>query len=154
MTKNYPSKLLELIQYGQLEEAQELLTQGTDINAGILGFRPIYSAIHSDDPKVLQFVVDHGADVNIDQGTPLLEVLDYCIDSMIQGERRTPYPEAIKMLKTLLNNGADPFLKNAEGHRPIDVLIEYSDGWQRRLDEYIELFEPYIPDLKNQLKGE
>ncbi|MFD2567526.1 hypothetical protein [Pseudotenacibaculum haliotis] len=151
MTKNYPSKLLELLQYGLIDEAQELLSQGTDINAGILGFRPIYAAIHSDDPNVLQFVVDNGADVNIDEGTPLLEILDYCIDGMIQAERIEPYPEALRMLQILLDNGADPFLKNVEGHRPIDVLTEYAASKERTLSRLINLFESYIPNLRDLL---
>ena len=42
---------------------------------------------------------------------------------MIQNNLDSPYPEAMKMLKILLENGADLELKDNNGERPIDVLI-------------------------------
>ncbi len=60
-------------------------------------------------------------------------------------------PEALTMLQILLDTGADPFLKNAEGHRPIYVLTEYAASKERTLSRLINLFEPYIPNLRDLL---
>ena len=88
-----------------LKSAKVLLDAGADINRkNSIGIYPIISAINSNHPSTLEFAIMNGADVNIDHGRPLLEVIDCCIDGMIQNNLDKPYLESLKMLKILLNN--------------------------------------------------
>ena len=129
-----------------------MIQNGKNINRKYgVGIRPISSAINSDDPKTLKFVIKHGADVNIDFGAPLHETIDYCIDGMIQNNRKEPYPESIEMLKILLNNGADIELKNEIGERPIDVITAYAHNAES-LDRLKSFFRHLIPNIDELIK--
>ncbi|WP_299125106.1 hypothetical protein [uncultured Winogradskyella sp.] len=131
-----------------IEGAHKLLQEGADINAKYgIGITPISSAINSDNPSTLQFVIDQGANVNIDYGAPLSETIDYCIDGMIQNNLDSPYPEALKMLKILLENGADIELKDDNGERPIDVLLAYAQDDFEWLEKLKSFFRPLIPNI-------
>lgn len=133
--------------------ALKLLVEGADINTKYgVGITPISSAINSDNPSTLKFVIDQGADVNIDQGAPLSETIDYCIDGMIQNNRDTPYPEALEMLEILLKNGADLELKDDNGERPIDVLTAYAQDDSEWLEQLKSFFRPFIPKIDELIK--
>ena len=112
--------------------------------------RPIISAINADAPKTLEFVIEHGADVNFDQGGPLYEAIDCCIDGMIQNNRKKPYTQSLEMVNILLNNGADIESKNANGERPIDVTCSYAQNSDshNRLKSF---FRPLIPNIDELL---
>lgn len=128
--------------------ALKILLKGADINAKYgIGIRPISSAINSDNPLMLKFVIDHGADVNIDHGAPLSETIDLCIDGMIQNNLDAPYTEALKMLKILLENGADLGLKDDNGKRPIDTLTAYAQDDFERLERLKSFLRPLIPNI-------
>lgn len=130
-----------------LANALTLIQNGADINGkDEVGVRPISSAVNSDDPKTLEFVITHGADVNIDFGEPLCEMIDYCMDGMIQNNRTEPYPESLEMLKILLDNGADIALKNENGKRPIDVIIAYAQN-KESLNWLKSFFRHLIPNI-------
>jgi ankyrin repeat protein len=130
----------------EIKSALKLLNNGTDINAEY-GSRPISAAINSDNPETLKFVIEHGADVNIDNGAPLHELIDYCIDGMIQNNKTKPYPEAMEMLSILLNNGANLELVNENGERPIDVISVYADGDKKTLFRLKSFFKSLIPHI-------
>jgi len=128
--------------------ALKLLDDGADINLKYgTGITPISSAINSDNPSTLEFVIKHGADVNIDNGAAISETIDYCIDGMIQNNLDKSYPEAMEMLKILLENGADIELKNENGERPIDVITAYAQDDLEWLEQLKSFFRPLIPKI-------
>jgi ankyrin repeat protein len=128
------------------------LNLGANINAKYgSGIYPIDAAINSDNPKILEFVIKNGADLNIESGLPLMAALDYCMDGMIQNNIDRPYPEALEMVKILLENGADIAIKDLNGNRPIDVLKAY-DPNPEKLNQLIELFRPVIKNIDDLLK--
>ncbi|WP_421750271.1 hypothetical protein [Croceimicrobium sp.] len=54
-----------------LSGALILIQAGADINGkNDRGIRPIYSALNSENPKNLKFLIEQGADINIDFGAP------------------------------------------------------------------------------------
>ncbi|MCX2746164.1 hypothetical protein OO013_19955 [Mangrovivirga sp. M17] len=135
------------IHQGNLDQASRLILNGADINEKYdFEVRPIIAAINSDKLEVLQFVIDQGADVNIDMGEPTRIMIDYIIDSMIQSERYHPYPEDLEKLNLLINNGANIKLKDNSGNRPIDVLKLYGTT-DEALTKLKSIFRPIIPDI-------
>ncbi len=101
--------LCSYLHQSKLEEALHFIQNGVDINERQdFEVLPIIAAINSDDPKTLDFVIKHGANLNIENGHPLTEVIDLIIDSMVQEGRLEPFPETMDMLEILLRNGANP----------------------------------------------
>lgn len=134
------------------KEALKLIKEGHGINERYgVGIRPIISAINSDNPESLKFVIEHGANVNIDNGNPLREAIDYSIDGMIQNNRSKPYPEALQMLEILLNNGADLEIENNEGKNPLDVIVRYSHN-EESFERLKSFFRNLIPQIDKMIK--
>ena len=145
-------ELTNYIFKSDLRNAKSLLNSGADINIQYgSGVYPIDAAINSDNPKTLEFVIDNGADINIDCGLPLSTALDYCMDGMIQDNMPKPYPAALEMVKILLDNGADILIRDLNGNRPIDVLKSYAPKAEK-LSELKEFFRPVIKDIDELLK--
>lgn len=109
----------------------------------------ISNALNSDEPELLQHVIEEGADVNEDIGngwTPLHEAFDYAIDGMIQNSKEEPYPEILEMIKILIVNGADLSRKNFDDKTPLDSLNTYSasiDGF----NAFKKMFREIIPSI-------
>ncbi len=106
---------------------------------------PIISAINSDNPDVLQFIIDNGGDVNINFGQPLREMIDYCIDAIIQNGLNDFSQEHKVMLKILLDNNANLLIKNEEGKIPTDIIKDYAYG--ETLNFIVKLFHDFIPEI-------
>ena len=90
--------------------------------------------------------------MNVDHGSPLFEIIDYCIDGMIQNNRAEPYRESLQMLDLLLQNGADVELKNERGERPIDRITRYASD-EKSFELLKSFFRPYIPEIDTLLKN-
>ncbi|UII20919.1 hypothetical protein [Fulvivirga ligni] len=139
------------IHQGNLDEANRLILMGADINVKYdYDTRPIIAAINSDKTEVLQFVIDQGADVNIDMGNPTRLMFDYVIDGMIQSERDQPYPEDIEKLKLLIDNGANINLMDNTGKRPIDIIKIYGTT-EESLKKLKSFFRPIIPEIDDYI---
>ena len=144
----------ELIHYlfnSDLENAEKLIKSGIDINTKkSSGIYPIDAAINSDNPKVLEFIIRNGADVNIEYGLPLSIAIDYCMDGMIQNDIEKPYPEAIEMINILIQNGAQIDIKNRNGKTPIDVLKSYASQ-KDKLEILKNIFRGVIKNIDDYL---
>ena len=145
-------QLSDYIFKSDLITAKSLLDAGADINSKYgSGVYPIDAAINSDNPKNLKFVINHGADVNIEYGLPLSTALDYSMDGLIQDDRRKPYPETLEMITILIDHGADLSIKDLNGNRPIDILKAYAPK-PKKLRELKEIFRPVINNIDELLK--
>ena len=146
------NNLSQYIFNSNISKATELLKNGADINAkyGEIEIKPIISAINSDNPATLEFVIKNGADVNIDNGNPLHEIIDYCFDGMSQEKRESPFPEHLKMVEILLKNGANLEILNSDGRRPIDVIKTYSPD-EKTLAQNKCFFKHLIPNIDTLL---
>lgn len=134
------------------EKVAELIKEGVDVNGKYgIGVRPIISAINSDNPKMLSYIIAQGADVNIDNGLPLYETIDICIDGMIQDNRREPHQGYLEMIKILLRNGAKLELKNERAERGIDLIVQYAYS-EKSFDRLKSYFRPLIPEIDALIK--
>lgn len=106
-------------------------------------------AMGKDDPEMVKLLIEAGADPNIDLGqgwTPLHNAIEACIDTMIQNNRDSFFPELLEMVKVLVENGADFNKKNADGKKPLDFINSYS-GFKENFDSLKTLFKPAIPNI-------
>ncbi len=134
------------------EKVAKLIQEGVDVNGKYgIGIRPIIAAINSDNPKMLSYIIAKGADVNIDNGLPLYETIDICIDGMIQDNRSEPHQVYLEMIKILLMNGAKLELKNERAERAIDLIVQYAYS-EKSFDRLKSYFRPLIPEIDALIK--
>jgi len=146
--------LCDIIYEGNLERAKELINLGYDINGkyGEMKFYPIYSAMNSIDPVLaLKFVIDNGADVNIEYGLPLSIAFGSLIDGMTQNNRTEPFEEDIEMIKILIKKGANLTIKDKNGLTPFSSISDYSVS-EKRFYELRDIFVKIIPDFDKYLQ--
>eukprot|EP00899_Mesostigma_viride_P004290 jgi/Mesvir1/13862/Mv16004-RA.1 len=83
---------------------------------------------------MVQFLLAHGADVHAANpgasSTPLhLAVIPFSDRSLVQtlfgGPKREPLPGQMETVRILLENGADPTARNANGKTPFDLAVEH-----------------------------
>ncbi len=136
------------------EKVYELIQEeGVDINEkNGADVKPIIAAINSDNPEMLSYIIAKGAEVNIDNGLPLYETIDYCIDAMIQDKRNEPYPEHLEMIKILLATGAQLDLKNERKERAIDLIVQYAYS-EKSFNRLKSFFRPLIPEIDALVEG-
>ena len=134
------------------EKVAKLIQEGADVNGkDRIGVRPIISAVNSGNSKMLRYIIAHEADVNIDNGLPLYETIDICIDGMIQDNRSEPHQVYLEMIKILLMNGAKLELKNERGERGIDLIVQYAYS-EKSFDRLKSFFRPLIPEIDVLIK--
>lgn len=115
------------------------------------GIYPVQIAMSHDDPDMVKLVIDTGADPNINLGqgwTPLHEAIDYAIDGMIQKNREAPYPEALEIIKILIESGADLHKKNQEGKTLLDSLNTYA-ATMEGFNALKNMFRSVIPSIND-----
>ena len=140
-------QLNDHIKETNFDKALELLEIGIDINEKYgIGIRPIIAAINSGNPKIVDFVVNYGANVNIDEGNPLNVAIDIAIDGMIQDEKSCPSKESMEIIKILIEHKADLELRDSNGKRPIDMITAYSQN-ESQLNLLKSFFRPIIPNV-------
>ena len=144
-------ELTDYLFNSDLKNAEKLIKSGIDINTKYnSGIYPIDAAINSDNPKVLEFIIQNGANVNIECGLPLSLAFDYCMDGMIQNDIQKPYPEAMEMVNILIQNGAQIDIKNKNGKTPIDVLKSYASQ-KDKLEILKNIFREVIKNIDDYL---
>jgi ankyrin repeat protein len=146
--------LNECLFNGAIETAKQFLENGADINArGENGRYPISSAIASENPIVLNFVISNGADVNINLGngwTPLHEAFDAAVDGMVQNNEDRPSKETIEIISLLIKSGADIERRDFSGKTPLDALNTYSNT-KERFNFFKSVFRDIIPSVDDKI---
>ncbi|ORX62777.1 ankyrin [Hesseltinella vesiculosa] len=98
---------------GQLERIKVLLEEGVDPNGkDEFGYTPIHAAVSYAQKEVLECLLSHGGDINVedaDKDTPLY----VC--------------ETVEMAKFMLEHGANPEHKNDEDISPAQAA--FNEGW-------------------------
>jgi ankyrin repeat protein len=134
------------IEYGDLRKVQELVSRGqADVNmTDWQSNRPLHLAVSSKHMDIVQYLVLHGAYVNVknDRGeTPLhlsinapLNICQYLVmrDANLNEKNKrglTALHLASKNMEVdhvryLLNHGADPTLQDDAGRLPIDFVMD------------------------------
>jgi ankyrin repeat protein len=117
-----------LVFSGKLEKVQELIDSGVNLDQiGSNGLTPLIMAIEGDQPKILELLLEKGANPNkpskLDGFTPLHWAVDYAIDGMVQNDRSAPYPEPLECIRILLKYGADIKIKDYSGKTVLDFPI-------------------------------
>lgn len=72
---------------------------------------------------------------------------DRAIDGMNQDNRRTPYPEIIKIMKLLKKHGASLDNKDSSGLKPLDIINEYSYN-REGFNTLLTLFKPVYRNIE------
>ena len=107
----------------QRKEIESLLKSGADIHeTDKNGVTPLHLAVRFRSPAAVWALVQHGARVNQackrSGGTPLHRAVTWSGAPATAGKRK----EALQIIKILLRAGADPWLVNKSGKKPIDYV--------------------------------
>lgn len=124
--------------YGEVELVRALLQQGIDINQQPEGggLSALHWAVYNGHLDLIEFLLGQGADVNI-KASGLYQ-------------QRAPLHFAVAarsehMAVMLLEAGADPLLKDAEGQSPLDMaLMRLQEGGALVHERLWRLLESYI----------
>ncbi|MCC7423422.1 MAG: ankyrin repeat domain-containing protein [Planctomycetaceae bacterium] len=121
-------QFMESIKKGDFKFVREFLKNDPDSLSRLHKKLPIHSAFFSEDPKMVQLMLDHGADLeqtdSRDGLTPLLAV--------------SKYKNAAKMAKVLIAAGARIEARDRLGRTPLFHAIMEQTDWAR---EAIKVFK-------------
>ncbi|KAI9254536.1 ankyrin repeat-containing domain protein [Phascolomyces articulosus] len=121
---------------GQLDRVQELIESGVDVNShDEYGYTALHAAVSYNQKEILEYLLEKGGNVNIE---------DF--------EKDTPLyvAETVEMARFLLDKGADPKHKNAEGVTPAQNAHE--EGWQPVALLFAEITKEELPSLNDQIE--
>ncbi len=107
----------------KLEEAALLLDHGADPNAAPTNETPLILAVEGGHPAMVKLLTSRGANPNIGPRFPL-HTICYCVKDVLDAEK---IAARLEMAHWLLENNADPELKDAKGNTPIFYLLEPTD---------------------------
>ncbi|MBZ9712921.1 ankyrin repeat domain-containing protein [Deinococcus multiflagellatus] len=133
-TEELTGALVKAVFFQNLEMTQLLLEAGANPNRSFDGaeFPPVSAAVEQAWQPGLQLLLAHGGDVNVRRfggWTPLIHAVDVEAD----GAWQTGEPATLDLLRFLLEQGADPTLRDDNGECAADLARRY--GW----DEAVQL---------------
>tara|TARA_R110002095_G_scaffold128661_1_gene111447 strand:+ start:1669 stop:2157 length:489 start_codon:yes stop_codon:yes gene_type:complete len=121
------SKVLEAANAGNIEDMEELLKKGADINAkNNINFTPLHMAVYNENLNMIKFLLNNGADVNSkdkSNQTPL---------------HMAAYMNNFDIVALLLHNGANITIKNSRNKTAGDLT---------KKDAISDLIKKYTPGL-------
>ena len=107
----------------QLDLIKILLKKGANINeTDKNGVSPLHRAVRYRNPKVVEFLIKRGANVNYADKRNASTALHKAVFNSGAPSTKRKSEEAIEIIKILLDNGANPNLKNNKGKLPIDYV--------------------------------
>lgn len=134
-------ELLDAIKSNKsLEEIQAIVSRGADVNTGVgMQAPPLTWAIHKKRLDLVKFLVENGADVNMQSplgGLPILEAGDYpeILGFLISRGARYPagWPMSARTRKTMEKQGAIEVGVKKDLPTPIPSIIKGFLGARRR----------------------
>ena len=115
---------------GRLQLVQKLLSHGADVNAARNdGITPLYIAAERGHLDVVQFLIANGADVNAarnDGTTPLWIAARNDGTTPLHMATKSGWDSKIKVIKELLNCGADVSIADKNGAKPLAYAKDYA----------------------------
>ena len=126
--RSYNEKVVEL-----------LLRHDADLNIpDPTGKNVLLASVGSNQKDYIRMLVSKGIDINSqdDDGNTSLH---YPLSNVIRDKRYLPYSKEI--VKVLIEEGADPHIKNKDGKSPTDLAMESGE------DELIDLLKSSSPDI-------
>lgn len=162
---NNPSlpAIVDASRRGRIEEIQYILDRGANINAvSHVGTSALWHAAYSGNVGLIEFLLRAGLDIVQHGGIALqvassrgsLEIVQYLLDEKVDINYRvlekhsdlsnTPLHNAVlfghlHIARFLLEQGADPTLKNAFAYRPYSIAVSQKNN------EMMELIASYEP---------
>lgn len=142
------------IRLANFERMQEIVDQGTDLNAfDSDDFSPLFLAVWLGEIEVAKFLIDNGADVNLvrnDGATPIYlspngEMINFLISQGANLEHTSPYGftpltlaiyyQRIRIAEHLVKMGADVNVMKLEGRTPLNILNERKNTEQGKREQ-------------------
>jgi len=143
-----------LIGKKDIKQLEEFLAHGVAIDGVKLGNLPLWfavqNAIYDGDTSIVQFLLARGSAVNAldSKGNSILsKFLDWLknrfsdCDENIPAYLKKQKVTALKLIKLLLDSGANPNIPNAQGNTPLDLAIELKSP------EIIQMLVDYKADV-------
>ena len=143
-----------LVKASNFEQLSKLAAEGIDISQNYATSTSLI--LHVDDLRVLQLLIDSGSLVNTIQantGDAFIHFIirsDLDIESMLQGTSlmNADNRKALLKIRTLLQAGANPNIKNDKGQTPLDLIKEL----QNQLRKNGIKDDPFLKSLTLLLK--
>ncbi|KAJ5076858.1 cyclin-dependent kinase inhibitor 2c-related [Anaeramoeba ignava] len=152
---------------GDLKEIKKLITTGENINkqSELTGQTPIYIALKKEKHKIVRYLVENGANLNIIDNnglTPLMiavdsqsyDMVEFLLSHGANVDAFNEYGETClhkvidqnsKIAHLLMSYGANPFFKDNDNKLPLDYAT--NKGVLSFLERYSNKFRDYSPAL-------
>jgi len=148
--------LTEAIFKGNITTAELFISKGMTVTICDNDDCPILAALNSENPAMMKFVLNNGANPNQYLGsgwTILHEAFDLAIDGMIQNRLDKPSDDLIAIIQLLLQSGASLENKSFLGGTPLESLNTYA-GSEEVFERLKEYFRPVVPNIDSLIQYE
>ena len=155
--KNNIKEIDQFISYcfeGNTDKVLDMLDNNIFIHANVVGSNgstPLIAAINGESLEVVESLITWVANVNNGNWTPLHEIVDLSIDSMIQNNKSEIPKTLINIMRELIDSGADLNKKNKEGESPLELIKSYSTD-ETSFNFYKDCFRVVVPDIDDLIK--
>lgn len=134
--------LITCIYNAEYEKAKKIVFNN-NVNLNYVkknGQTALLVAINKENLDIINFLLKYGANVNFSNTyiLPLERIIENAGNIMDFAQTNIVDENSIKIIKLLLEHGADPYLKDKEGETPTDFLERYFgyDNFKEFLEDY------------------
>jgi ankyrin repeat protein len=114
-------------------------------NTMLGGQHPLYFACSNFNKEMVEYLIKNGANVNIYEpifyGTPLMYLCSLAKKDILNNYKPNKIETAIEIMKILLNNGADPDIKNSSDETALYIAGSFVNI------SYIKILLPITKDI-------